>query len=43
MTKIDLQHGDYLELMKKIPNGGVDLVITDPPYEIEITGAGIYK
>ena len=25
-------HGDCLELMKKIPDGSVDLVLTDPPY-----------
>ena len=25
-------HGDCLELMKTIPDGSVDLVLTDPPY-----------
>ena len=25
-------HGDCLELMKEIPDGSVDLVLTDPPY-----------
>lgn len=40
---IDLKHGDCLELMKNIPNGSVDLVLTDPPYMIETVGAGIYK
>lgn len=30
--KIDLIHGDCLEEMKKIPDGGIDLVLTDPPY-----------
>ncbi len=29
---IDLMHGDCLELMKNIPDGSVDLVLTDPPY-----------
>lgn len=29
---IDLRCGDCLELMKDIPNGSVDLVLTDPPY-----------
>lgn len=29
---IDLMHGDCLELMKDIPDGSVDLVLTDPPY-----------
>lgn len=29
---IDLKHGDCLELMKEIPRGSVDMVLTDPPY-----------
>ena len=32
MKPIELWHGDCLELMKNIPNGSVDLVLTDPPY-----------
>ena len=27
-----LLHGDCLELMKDIPDGSVDAIITDPPY-----------
>jgi len=30
--KIDLLHGDCLELLKDIPDGSIDLVLTDPPY-----------
>jgi len=29
---ISLMHGDCLELMKDIPDGSVDMVLTDPPY-----------
>ena len=29
---VDLRFGDCLELMKDIPDGSVDLVLTDPPY-----------
>ena len=29
---IDLKHGDCLDLMKDIPDGSVDMVLTDPPY-----------
>ena len=29
---IELIHGDCLEEMKKIPDGSIDLVLTDPPY-----------
>ena len=32
MPKIELIQGDCLELMKDIPDGCVDLVLTDPPY-----------
>ena len=34
---IDLYNGDCLEVMKSIPDGSVDMVLTDPPYEV-ITG-----
>ncbi len=33
--EINLLHGDCLELMKDIPDGSVDLVLTDPPYLID--------
>lgn len=32
MIKTKLMQGDCLELMKNIPDGSVDLVLTDPPY-----------
>lgn len=31
---IDLRQGDCLELMKDIPDKSIDLIVTDPPYEI---------
>lgn len=34
MSEIKLMQGDCLELMKKIPDGSVDMVLTDPPYNI---------
>ena len=34
MSKIDLRQGDCLELMKDIPDKSVDLILTDPPYNI---------
>lgn len=40
---VNLFQGDCLELMKQIPDGSVDLVLCDPPYEICTTGAGMYK
>ena len=32
MINIDLMKGDCLERMKEIPDGSVDMVLTDPPY-----------
>ena len=32
MSKIDLRQGNCLELMKSIPDGSVDMILTDPPY-----------
>jgi len=29
---IDLRQGDCLEVMKSIPDGSIDMVLTDPPY-----------
>ena len=43
MGTYKLYQGDCLEVMKNIEDGSVDLVVTDPPYEIATTGAGMYK
>lgn len=32
MSKIDLRHGDCLELMKDIPDGSIDMILADLPY-----------
>ena len=32
MSDIQLYHGDCLEVMKTLPDGCVDVVVTDPPY-----------
>ena len=37
MLNVNLQQGNCLELMKDIPDGSIDAVITDPPYE-HVTG-----
>jgi site-specific DNA-methyltransferase (adenine-specific) len=34
MNNFNLMYGDCLQLMKQIPDGSVDLVLTDPPYNI---------
>ena len=34
MKGIELWQGDCLELMKDIPNGSVDIIITSPPYNL---------
>lgn len=32
-----IEQGDCLELMKKIPNESIDMILTDPPYGINLT------
>ena len=34
MSKINLIQGDCLEVLKTLPDGSIDLIITDPPYNI---------
>jgi len=34
MPKIDLIQGDCLEVMKDIPDGSIDLIVTSPPYNV---------
>lgn len=43
MSNYKLYQGDCLEVMKNIEDGSIDLVVTDPPYEIATTGAGMYR
>lgn len=44
MSDISLLNGDCLELLGDIPDKSVDLVVTDPPYEIDTSlGGGIYR
>lgn len=37
---IEIHLGDCLEIMNKIPDGIVDLILTDPPYELSNHGGG---
>ena len=36
-----LMKGDCLERMKEIESGSVDLILTDPPYDISNSGGGM--
>jgi site-specific DNA-methyltransferase (adenine-specific) len=38
--EVTLHHGDCLEVMKSIPDGSVDAVITDPPYGVGLNYEG---
>ena len=42
-NKAVLFNGDCNELIKRIPDKSIDLIVTDPPYEIETSGGGLYK
>ena len=37
MSKIELYNGDCLEVMKSIPDGSVDAIISDIPYGISFS------
>ena len=37
---VRLMFGDCLERMKEIPNGSIDMVLTDPPYELSSSKGG---
>lgn len=32
---IDIKHGDFIEVLSHIPDGSLDLILTDPPYPFE--------
>ena len=38
VSSVNLIHGDCLDLMREMPDGSVDAVITDPPYGIGFMG-----
>ena len=40
MNNIQLILGDSLEFMKQMPNDSVDLIVTDPPYDVAIGHKG---
>ncbi len=40
MSKIILEEGDALELIKGLPDKSINLIVTDPPYDIKTTGGG---
>lgn len=37
---INLMQGDCLEIMKEIESGSVDMILTDPPYELSKSKGG---
>lgn len=38
--KYEIKQGDCLDLMKDVPDKTVDMILTDPPYELENHGGG---
>lgn len=40
---MQLYNDDCLKVLKAMPSNSIDLVVTDPPFIIETSGAGIYK
>ena len=43
MSEVKLYLGDCLEIMKQLPAGSVDAVITDPPYNVSVKGSKITR
>jgi site-specific DNA-methyltransferase (adenine-specific)/modification methylase len=41
--RLDLRLGDSRELIKQVPDGSVDLILTDPPYNLGIYSTGNMK
>ena len=39
-SRYSLTLGDAFELVKQVPSGSVDLILTDPPYDSEFSGQG---
>ena len=37
---MQLYNGDALEYLKKISDNSIDLVLTDPPYEVDVNHVG---
>jgi len=42
MSNIIYHNADSLEVLKSIPDGSVDFILTDPPYEVDATSGGGY-
>ena len=42
-SKAVVYHGNCLEELKNLPDNSVDSIVTDPPYEFETGGAGIFR
>ena len=40
MSNIKIYNSDCMEMLKNIPDSSIDLIITDPPYDISCTGGG---
>ena len=40
MSSIKIYNCDCMEMLKNTPDSSIDLIITDPPYEISCTGGG---
>lgn len=38
-----LIHGNAFEIIDKLDDGSIDMVLTDPPYEIQLGGGGMFK
>ena len=40
MITTDLRHGDSAVIMGNMPPSSIDLIVTDPPYDVDVEGGG---
>ena len=39
---IEIHNADCLDKLKEIQDNSIDLIVTDPPYDVDTKGAGVY-
>ena len=40
VRRMNLYHGDCLEVLRTMPDNSVDSIVTDPPYGLSFMGSG---
>lgn len=43
MPEVELYNDDCYKVIPSLPDCSVDLIVTDPPYRVDVKGRGVYK